>query len=104
MIVIKVIIYPVFLSFFLSLSFSLSIYLSFFYCSCPSKYFQILSITVSSYLSFNNNNNNDNNKLDSDIYLSIYGGTRGVMVIVAGYGHGDTSSNPGPDWLHFTKH
>ena len=23
--------------------------------------------------------------------------TRGVMVIVAGYGHGDTSSNPGPD-------
>ena len=30
------------------------------------------------------------------------GGARGVMVIVAGYGHGDTSSNPGPDWLHFT--
>ena len=27
---------------------------------------------------------------------------RGVMVSVAGYGHGDTSSNPGPDWLHFT--
>ena len=24
------------------------------------------------------------------------------MVIVAGYGHGDTSSNPGHDWLHFT--
>ena len=23
------------------------------------------------------------------------GGTRGVMVIVAGIGHGDTSSNPG---------
>ena len=30
------------------------------------------------------------------------GGARGVMVIVAGYGHGDMSSNPGPDWLHFT--
>ena len=29
-------------------------------------------------------------------------GARGVMVIVTGYGHGDTSSNPGPDWLHFT--
>ena len=29
-------------------------------------------------------------------------GARGVMVIVAGYGHGNTSSNPGPDWLHFT--
>ncbi len=22
---------------------------------------------------------------------------RGLMIIVAGYGHGDTSSNPGPD-------
>ena len=30
------------------------------------------------------------------------GGARGVMVIVVGYGHGDTSSNPGRDWLHFT--
>ena len=34
--------------------------------------------------------------------MVIYIGGRGVMVIVAGYGHGDTSSNPGPDWLHFT--
>ena len=33
---------------------------------------------------------------------SLNGGAHGVMVIVAGYGHGDTSSNPGPDWLHFT--
>ena len=29
------------------------------------------------------------------------GGARGVMVIVVGNGHGDTSSNPGQDWLHF---
>ena len=29
-------------------------------------------------------------------------GARGVMVIDVGYGHGDTSSNPGQDWLHFT--
>ena len=28
------------------------------------------------------------------------GGARGVMVIVVGNGHGDTSSNPGRDWLH----
>ena len=28
-------------------------------------------------------------------------GARGVMVIVTGYGHGDTSSIPGEDWLHF---
>ena len=27
---------------------------------------------------------------------------RGVMVIVVGNGHGDTSSNPGRGWLHFT--
>ena len=30
------------------------------------------------------------------IYLYILGGARGVMVIVVGYGHDDTSSNPGP--------
>ena len=29
-------------------------------------------------------------------------GARGVMVIVAGYEHGDTSLNTRPDWLHFT--
>ena len=27
----------------------------------------------------------------------VFGGARGVMIIVAGYGHGDTSSNSGPD-------
>ena len=26
----------------------------------------------------------------------------GVMAIIIGNGHGDTSSNPGRDWLHFT--
>ena len=31
-------------------------------------------------------------------------GARGVMVIAVGNGHGDTSSNPGRDWLHFTQH
>ena len=30
------------------------------------------------------------------------GGARGVIVIVVGNGHGDSSSNPGRDWLHFT--
>ena len=29
-------------------------------------------------------------------------GASGVMVIVVKNGHGDTSSNPGRDWLHFT--
>ena len=32
----------------------------------------------------------------------IYGGARGVIVIITGYGHGDTSSIPGQDWFHFT--
>ena len=29
------------------------------------------------------------------------GGAHGVMVIVVGNWHGDTSSYPGRDWLHF---
>ena len=36
------------------------------------------------------------------ILIIFWGGARGVMVIVVGNGHGDTSSNPGRDWLHFT--
>ena len=31
------------------------------------------------------------------VYKTIRGGARGVMVIVVGNGHGDTSSNPGRD-------
>ena len=31
-------------------------------------------------------------------------GARGVMVIVKEYGHGDPSSIPGQDSLHFTLH
>ena len=31
------------------------------------------------------------------IYLYFIGGSRGVMVVVVGNGHGDTSSNPGRD-------
>ena len=30
------------------------------------------------------------------------GGALGVMVIIVGNGHGNTSSNPGRVWLHFT--
>ena len=35
-------------------------------------------------------------------HLQTEGGARGIVVIVVGNGHGDTSSNPGRDWLHFT--
>ena len=38
----------------------------------------------------------------NDRLTSAFGGARGVVVIVVGNGHGDTSSNPGQDWLHFT--
>ena len=36
------------------------------------------------------------------MYVNVRGGARGVIVIVIGNEHGDTSSNPGRDWLHFT--
>ena len=36
------------------------------------------------------------------IIMLTLGGACGVMVIIVGNGHGDTSSNPGRDWLHFT--
>ena len=36
------------------------------------------------------------------LLIQIYGGAHGVMVIILGNGHGDMSSNPGRDWLHFT--
>ena len=34
--------------------------------------------------------------------LVTVGGARGVIVIVVGNEHSDSSSNPGRDWLHFT--
>ena len=38
----------------------------------------------------------------NDYNLLLSQGARGVVVIVVGNGHGDTSSNSGRDWLHFT--
>ena len=38
------------------------------------------------------------------IFDDLLKGACGVMVIVEWNGHGDTSSNPGLDWLHFTWH
>ena len=37
----------------------------------------------------------------TQLYM-LTGGACGVMGIVIGIGHDDTSSNPGRDWLHFT--
>ena len=36
------------------------------------------------------------------VCVCILAGARGVMVIIVGNEHSDTSSNPGRDWLHFT--
>ena len=41
--------------------------------------------------------------VDIPLYKETWG-AHGVMGIVVGNGHGDTSSNPGRDWLHFTLH
>ena len=35
-------------------------------------------------------------------YKSKQNDCSGVMVIIVGNGHGNMSSNPGQDWLHFT--
>ena len=35
--------------------------------------------------------------------MNMYG-AHGVMVIIVGNGYGDSSSNPGQDWLYFTLH
>ena len=46
-----------------------------------------------------------NNILLKNIWMinnSKQSSARGIMVIVVGNEHGDTSSNPGRDWLHFT--
>ena len=37
-----------------------------------------------------------------DQFINYFYDACGVMVIVVGNGHGDTSSNSGRDWLHFT--
>ena len=44
----------------------------------------------------------DNGILDQTNLFIVNGGACGVMVIVIGNGHSDTSSNPGRSWLHFT--
>ena len=45
---------------------------------------------------------NDEHKRCSIDAFTPLGSAHGVMAIVVGNGHGDTSSNPGQDWLHFT--
>ena len=39
----------------------------------------------------------------SFVIIKHYGVACGVMVIIVGNGHGDTSSNSGRDWSHSTN-
>ena len=41
---------------------------------------------------------NANQRIQQQLLKDICGGASGVMVVVVGNGHGDTSSNPGRDW------
>ena len=50
----------------------------------------------SKYQEIRKNKITDNYKIDYNNTID-HGGARGVMVIVVGNGHGNTSSNPGPD-------
>ena len=38
----------------------------------------------------------------SATYSCFIEGVRDVIVVIVGNGHGDTSSNPRPGWMHFT--
>ena len=49
-------------------------------------------------------NGPERNRNKGILYTTITGGACGVMVIVIGNGHSDTSSNPGRDQLYFTLH
>ena len=40
-------------------------------------------------------------KARQQLHMNIYGGARGVIVIVVGNEHSDTSSNPGREWFAF---
>ncbi len=44
----------------------------------------------------------DTSLLSTQQYRVRIGGARGVIIIVVGNEHGDTSSNPGRNSLHFT--
>ena len=42
--------------------------------------------------------------MNPTLHYVTFGGARGVVVIIVGNEHGDSSSNPGRSRLHFTLH
>ena len=59
-------------------------------------------VTVKIRLSLRKNATRTTTTIPYDCGGARGGGARGVVVIAVGNEHGDTSSNPGRDWLHFT--
>ena len=57
-------------------------------CLCLCMYVYVQMYTTASFTEYKN---------FTISYKKIFGGARGVMVIVIGIGHDDTSSNPGRD-------
>ena len=74
-------------------------------CILPSLYSEVVNdnfkqnekSTTVDKTSKATNKNFMGNRIVFQIYYYHSGGARGVMVIVEGTGHGDTSSNPGRD-------
>ena len=66
----------------------------------------IITISGIEEMAFRRRQRNDSHWIYMLLYIckdvSKGGGVRGVIVFVVGNEHGDTSSNPVRDWLHFT--
>ena len=99
---------PCFLSFSSLRPFLLSFlsFLTFFLCSYSLflKNHNPLQMVVYFFSLFQGTTHTWNHSANfkQDASILTYSTTRGVMVIVVGNGHGDSSSNPGREWLHFT--
>ena len=85
----------------ISINKNLWLQLFYFLCItfCPSEYMRIFRNIIPIKVTFVANKG-----IYTKWNVVFIGGARGVMVIVVGNGHGDTSSNPGRGWLHFTLH
>ena len=67
------------------------------FCFIPKKLVSLVYKKINFYKRCAESTHIHNEKLSGKS-----GGARGVMVIIVRNGHGETSSNPGRDWLHFT--
>ena len=78
-----------------------SLYLISGWSSCHIKCYDVFFILLNLLLFFDDEWKHNHNFMWTITFI-YFGGARGVMVIVVGNEHGDTSSNPGRDWFPFT--